>query len=441
MKVSYISSACVLIESEGVEILCDPWLTDGAYYGSWCHVPPLKVKPEDFNGVDYIYISHIHPDHFDPNTLKRINKNIPVLINTYDSKFLKMQIERLGFNVQELEHNKPLKLNDQSLEIKILSADNCDPELCAKFMGCAFVEKEYKNTQIDSCCVIKDENYTLVNLNDCPWELAESTTRLIKNTENKIDFLLLGYLGASPYPQCFKLEPQELEEAIAAKKEKFFTAAANYIKLLNPKYYMPFAGRYTLGGKVSYLNSRRGDPELEEARSYLSNLEGVEGKCVIINRNEHFDLIKESCSKEYVKDDPENNKKYIKFALSKVKFDYENDPEPSIPQILELLPDAYDRFNSMRQSIGYNSDTKIIIPIEEDKNIEISCKGEGFKVSHIKNEPYFQIDIDNKLLKRALSGPKHAHWNNIEIGSHALFDKKPDFYERGLYYSLCFLHK
>ena len=95
----------------------------------------------------------------------------------------------------------------------------------------------------------------------------------------------------------------------------------------------------------------------------------------------------------------------------------------------------------MRQSIGYNSDTKIIIPIEEDKNIEISCKGEGFKVSHIKNEPYFQIDIDNKLLKRALSGPKHAHWNNIEIGSHALFDKKPDFYERGLYYSLCFLHK
>ena len=35
----------------------------------------------------------------------------------------------------------------------------------------------------------------------------------------------------------------------------------------------------------------------------------------------------------------------------------------------------------------------------KDKNIEISCKGDGFKVSHVKNEPYFEIDIDNKLLK------------------------------------------
>ena len=71
MRIQYLTSASVIIHDKNTSILCDPWLVDGEYYGSWCHFPELNFKPEDFNYVDYIYLSHIHPDHSSVKTLKR----------------------------------------------------------------------------------------------------------------------------------------------------------------------------------------------------------------------------------------------------------------------------------------------------------------------------------------------------------------------------------
>ena len=42
MKITNIYSATVLIEDKGVKLLCDPWLVDGEYYGSWFCYPSLK---------------------------------------------------------------------------------------------------------------------------------------------------------------------------------------------------------------------------------------------------------------------------------------------------------------------------------------------------------------------------------------------------------------
>jgi L-ascorbate metabolism protein UlaG (beta-lactamase superfamily) len=64
-KVKFFANACVAIYTSEFNLLCDPWLVDGAFDGSWYHFPPLKTKPEDLNDYTHIYISHIHPDHFD----------------------------------------------------------------------------------------------------------------------------------------------------------------------------------------------------------------------------------------------------------------------------------------------------------------------------------------------------------------------------------------
>ena len=77
MKVTYINSACLQIESSGVSILTDPWFTEGIFNGSW-----YKIK--DINPFDYIiqpnivYISHIHPDHYDPDFLKQLSKKFRI---------------------------------------------------------------------------------------------------------------------------------------------------------------------------------------------------------------------------------------------------------------------------------------------------------------------------------------------------------------------------
>jgi len=47
---------------------------------------------------------------------------------------------------------------------------------------------------------------------------------------------------------------------------------------------------------------------------------------------------------------------------------------------------------------------------------------------------------NSSLLYRILRGPKYGHMNNAEGGSHIEFTRKPEIYERKLYYSMNFFH-
>ena len=49
-----------------------------------------------------------------------MNKNIPILIHNYETKFLKKNIESIGFQVIELKHNKRTHLKE-NLYVNILA--------------------------------------------------------------------------------------------------------------------------------------------------------------------------------------------------------------------------------------------------------------------------------------------------------------------------------
>lgn len=447
MKLTYLSSASVIINHEKTNILCDPWLVDGEFYGSWFHYPSLNFKPEDFNFVDYIYISHIHPDHLSIKTLSRIDKKIPVIILNYVDKFLKRNIERLGFNVIELEHNKRTHLKD-NLYINILAAHYCNPELCSKLMGCSNVEKIFGATSLDSMSIIDNGKEVVVNTNDCPFEIAKFSADAIKEYYKNIDFLLVGYSGAGPYPQCFDmLTDQEKNDAAIKKKKQFFNQAESYVNLFQPKFFMPFAGRYTLGGKLADLNDQRGVPELEEAFDYFtvsSNINQKKHKCIILNAQNNFDISTEIASAPYRKSNLREKINYIKNVLSTIKFDFENKPHVTLEQINRLLPKCYERFENRRKKINYNSDKVILLKIIEDKILVISCNGSGYKIIPEVEKKDFKnflfIELDDRLLNLLLLGPKFAHWNNAEIGSHLRFYRYPDVFERAQYHCLCYFH-
>jgi UDP-MurNAc hydroxylase len=444
MKIKYIKSACVAVESNGVKILTDPWLVDGEYYGSWCHYPPLEIDKEYFNNIDYIYISHIHPDHFSKKTFEILNKTIPVLIHQYASPFLKMNIERLGFKVIELPHNQKTELKN-GITIDILVADNCNPELCAKFMGCGIVETKFKSTQIDSLSVISDGNNSILNVNDCPYELAEESIEVVLNKYNKIDFLLVGYGGAGPYPQCFVLSDDEREKAEESKILQFLSQGEKYISLVNPDFYMPFAGTYTLAGGLSNLQNNRGVPELEEAIEYFNNsslINQSKSKSVVLNTYDYFDLETKRPSKNYIPVKKDEKEQYIKDVLSKRKLDYEFDEEPTKEEVLKLVPSSYKRLNDKRKEINFISNTKVLIKLKEDLFIKLSFNGDDFELVENLNglESFVEYQLSLKLLYRILRGPKYAHWNNAEIGSHIRYRRVPNKFERGLYHSMCFFH-
>ena len=80
MKITHLSNSFILVESTSgrTNIACDPWVGYGNY-GGWHSFPEFKSKDLDnlMQSIHFVYISHLHDDHFDPEFLKKsglINK-------------------------------------------------------------------------------------------------------------------------------------------------------------------------------------------------------------------------------------------------------------------------------------------------------------------------------------------------------------------------------
>jgi len=446
MKLTFFQSSAVMIETKGVKILCDPWLVDGELYGSWNHYPPIDFQPQNFNDVDFIYLSHIHQDHFSKKSLSKLNKDIPVIIHNFENKILRENIKEMGFKVNELNHNDRTHLKNQVF-INILAADNCDPSICYKYFGCAPLESKYGSTSIDTMSVIDDQDNVLVNTNDCPFELSFTAATTLKEKYSKIDMLLVGYTSASAYPQCFTLSEAEKIREKERMQQDFLKKAENYVNLFEPNYFMPFAGRYTLAGKLAPLNDYRGVTELDDAFSYFTNSKNIDvekSKCIILNPGSIFDTETGQPSEPYKKIDKIQKQQYIQNVLAKRKLDYESEQEPEIDEIKSLIGKCYERFERKRKELRFSSETTVLIKLSSEEFLAISCNGNGWKIIKQKNiddyKNYVKLSLDTRLLKWILSGPRYAHWNVAENGSHITFERTPNVYERGLYYCLAFFY-
>ncbi len=95
-RVTYVGHATVLVEIGGVRLLTDPVLRR--------RVGPLRrhgaaPDPRLAEGVDAVLISHLHHDHTDVPSLRRLSRTVPVLAAPGAGDFL----ARLGFgDVHEL---------------------------------------------------------------------------------------------------------------------------------------------------------------------------------------------------------------------------------------------------------------------------------------------------------------------------------------------------
>ena len=451
MKIKIYRSSTVEINLDGFKILTDPWLTDGEYYGSWSHYPPFSISRnlKNLNDIKSIYISHIHPDHCSIETLMKLKKTIPVYIHKFHTPFLKKKIELAGFsNINELSHGEKFFLDEKKkISLEIYAADDCNPELCYKFTGC--VDKRIKNQsqQIDTLSVISYQGKNLVNLNDCPYELAKIPLKKIKKKYNNISILLTGYGGAGPYPQCFD-NLNEKEKIIEAKKKekKFLNQAINYIKILKPSYYLPYAGTYTLTGKLSAKQNLRGVPSIDDAYEYIDNCieeKKLSTKSIKINLEEEFDLNNPENIRAYKKISKVEYERYIKNKLSKKKLDYENDDIPNEDELFEYAKKAFDRYLKKRKEMNSKIDSQMIFDLNLNKVVVIdNIKNKIYlkDKNYCTRDKYIKLKIDSRLFARILKGPKYAHWNNAEIGSHISYYRSPNIFDRNLHLSLCYFH-
>lgn len=431
MQLTFLRGACVIIEANNYRILCDPWLEDGCYYGAWAHFPPFPqsdYRVYGLDNIDLIYVSHIHPDHFDVATMRQFKRKPPVVIAKYPVPFLKHQIEQLGHEVIEIPHGNSFLCG--GVAISIYLADDCDPKACGVFYGCSM--PSVLNTQIDSMAVITDGKRTIVNVNDCPWGLSGNLCRRIAK-DHHVDLAMIAFAGAGPYPQCFKMPQDKIITEAKRKRLEFVGGVINFARALRARRVFPFAGDYQLCGRLSCLNEVRGVPEVADVYRKLWE-EGID--TLALNPGQTADIDEPGFP---IQDHSFLRKRYVTETLAGRKLDYEDDGEPNLGQ--DLFDAAFDRFDAKRKEHGLLAKATAYFKIGERLWYKVPPEGGHGWTKVPPAGHYVEISTNLRMLERLLKGPKHAHWNNAQIGSHIRFDRQPaGLYEPGLYHLLSYFH-
>lgn len=223
MKVTYLGHAALLVEIDGVRLLMDPWLTDPTYHGTWWHYPPLRLRVQDLPRIDYLYISHEHPDHFDPPTLQHLDKTIPVVIASFRRKRFRERIAQVGFrDIIELDFGRDFSCADGAFTIRLVPPDR---------------------PWDDSAILVRHNGSTLFNVNDCH---LDDTTLSELGKAHPIDIAFLTFTGASQYPGCFDFPIQSKLERWRQSKASHLEEFVSWARLLNTRRAVPAAGNFAL---------------------------------------------------------------------------------------------------------------------------------------------------------------------------------------------------
>lgn len=223
MKITYFGHACLLLETRGKRILMDPWLVDPTYHGTWWHYPPLRLGIKDVPKIDYLYISHEHPDHFDPPTLTQLDKDVEVVIADFKKKRFRDRIREIGFQrITELPFASDYRCGSDGVVLRLIQPDR---------------------PWDDSAILVKDGETTVLNVNDC--HLDEATLERL-GRENTIDIAFLTFTGASQYPGCFEFSEESKIERWRASKDSHLEEFVNWARLLKTRRAVPAAGNHAL---------------------------------------------------------------------------------------------------------------------------------------------------------------------------------------------------
>ena len=436
MKIKWYTNACVRIVSDsGHSILCDPWVNGGAFLGSWYHWPPIdsdferKLLDEPCDGI---YISHLHPDHYDPKFIAKFSKQrpeVPIYVATFAHPWLLRSIRAVvaaGVEVIELPTLMDYKIAED-FTIRVFAADTCNPAICGVNVPC---NTESSLRGIDSIAIFKADSQVIVNANDA---MGVNLVSKIASNIGKADLIMGHYGGASAFPQCF----EEVEDKNAAAKKvvdatcKMLIHAADSI---DAKLIMPFAGQYVLGGSLSELNSSRATVPLDEAVAKLRALTNRE--IISIMPHGEIDLTSGVKTAAYVEPNTDVLKSYLS-RISEMKFSYEKKDYDSWQSVeLDLLASAkkvVDKAKSLNIPFANSfviGDGKNFVTINLDSNWANSSALLG---SHPTYETVTEITIPRNLLKSLATrkegyrGFTSMHWNQADVGSHFRWKRKGEF--------------
>jgi UDP-MurNAc hydroxylase len=244
VQVTSVGHAGFRIDTKAGSILCDPWVHP-AYFASWFPFPDNSGLDWDALGdCDYLYVSHLHKDHFDPLLLRaHVNKDAVVLLPDYPVPDLRRELEALGFHTfvettDSVKQRVSGPKGDLDVMIIAMRAPADGP------IG-------------DSGLVVSDGATTAFNMNDArPIDLD-----MVAAEFGHVDVHMLQYSGAIWYPMVYDMPARAKEAFGTQKRQRQMDRCRQYIAQVGATWVVPSAGPPCfLDTALRDLNDDQGDP-------------------------------------------------------------------------------------------------------------------------------------------------------------------------------------
>ncbi len=430
MRLTFIDSACCIFEERGYRLLCDPWLSDGAFEGSWYHYPPLKTKPQDVVDVQAIYLSHLHPDHYDPKTLAVFPRDTPILLHAAEPNFLGRLLRRDGFTrLIEVAGYETTKLGPWQVT------------MYPAFAKDVFHTADVGNL-IDSSIVLAGEHAKIFNGNDNNPTVADA--RMLREQHGQFALAMLKYNAASPYPTCF-MHLSDDERAAEATRilQRNMSHLAAVVAELAPTYAMPFAGSFVLAGPQAAKNACLGVTSWDIAAKHIRDaLPGQETLCM--REGQVFDFFDPTASKamidrSYTPVDIDARDAYVASELAHVRYDFDDDAL-DVRWLTEAVHEARANLWQAQQRFEFFRDLNLTLRVDKAwYRFNFAESGGTMMAEHSEiPTPQLTCSMNPRLLARILR--REAHWNNAEIGCHIDFTRDPDEYVPDAHVLMSFFH-
>lgn len=217
LRFQILSHAGMTVTAAGTTVLFDPWLVGSAYWRSWWNYPPVSRELVSSLKPDYIYLTHIHWDHFHGVTLKKFDNTTPILVPKAHYPRIKNDLADLGFhNVIELAHGETFR----------------------PVPGFALTSY-HSHVFLDSAAVVEAEGVTLLNANDC--KLMGGPLREVLRRHSKIDFVFRSHSSANAR-LCYEVigEPAKGND----DPELYLRDFARFACATKARYAVPFASNH-----------------------------------------------------------------------------------------------------------------------------------------------------------------------------------------------------
>lgn len=225
-KITWINHAGYVLSYNNLNVLVDPWITGTSFNNGWNLLTESFFPQNLIDNIDYLWISHEHPDHFSPNNLKLLNSDkIKVLFQKTRDKRVVNFLKKQNFKVIEIDNYEKFELNDK-FKITLI-----------------------KNDQIDSLSIFEVGDKTIINTNDCVLNNKKLNIIKKKTFIQKSDILFTQFSYASwiGNPKNKILRKQASKEKLDQIKSQ--------IQFFKPKITIPFASYiYFCHEENKYMN-------------------------------------------------------------------------------------------------------------------------------------------------------------------------------------------